>query len=176
MLTFGASGKLIMNGLVMYDRETGSLWSQVIGQGVDGIHKGSELTVIPALQTTWQGWLSAHPDTMVLDKRGLYLSDSYSSYYTDSSQGIFGQAERDGRLGPKELVVGVTINGRFKAYPFGELDSTPVVNDVLGGVPLLLTFDRASGPRLGHRGRIQSGGRWGKPHLSGSAGFGKHSQ
>jgi hypothetical protein len=32
MLTFGVSGKLIMNGLVMYDSETGSQWSQVIGQ------------------------------------------------------------------------------------------------------------------------------------------------
>ena len=53
MLTFGVSGKLIMNGLVMYDRETGTLWSQVIGQGVDGELKGVELTTIPALQTTW---------------------------------------------------------------------------------------------------------------------------
>ena len=146
VLTFGVSGKLIMNGLVMYDRETGSLWSQVIGQGVDGLHKGSELTIIPALQTTWQRWLSAHPETLVLDKRGRYLSDGYMSYYTDSSLGIFGQTERDGRLGPKEFVVGVTINGRFKAYPFSELDKTPVVNDVLDGVPLLVTFDRASDP------------------------------
>ena len=43
-----------MNGLVMYDRESGSLWSQVAGQAVDGEFAGQELTIIPAPQTTWE--------------------------------------------------------------------------------------------------------------------------
>ena len=30
-LTFGVSGKLIMNALVLYDRQTDSLWSQFLG-------------------------------------------------------------------------------------------------------------------------------------------------
>ena len=54
MLTFGVSGKLIMNGLVMYDRETGFQWSQVIEQGVDGRFQGVELTIMAGLQTTWE--------------------------------------------------------------------------------------------------------------------------
>ena len=37
LLTFGVSGKLIMNGLVMFDRETGSLWAHINGQAVDGV-------------------------------------------------------------------------------------------------------------------------------------------
>ena len=144
MLTFGVSGKLIMNGLVMYDRETGSLWSQVIGQAVDGQFKGVELTILSALQTTWERWVSDHPETLVLDKGKRYRSDSYSSYYRDSSTGILGETRKDNRLYQKEFVVGVTIGGRAKAYPFGELDKTPVVNDVFNGVPLLVTFDSAS--------------------------------
>ena len=59
-LTFGVSGKLIMNGLVMYDRESGSLWSQVVGQAVDGEFAGQELTIIPALQSTL-GALAGRP-------------------------------------------------------------------------------------------------------------------
>ena len=143
-MTFGVSGKLIMNGLVMYDRETGSLWSQVTGQAVDGRLKGEELTILPALQTTWERWLSDHPNTLVLDKRGRYFSDTYGGYYTNSSRGILGETRQDDRLHPKELVVGVTIGGSSKAYPFTALESTPVVNDVLNGVPLLLSFDRDS--------------------------------
>ena len=144
MLTFGVSGKLIMNGLVMYDRETGSLWSQVIGQGVDGEFKGVELTIIPALQTTWGRWVSDHPETLVLDKRGRYRTDSYASYYRGSSQGIIGQARKDDRLAGKELVVGVALDGKSKAYPFSELRRIPVVNDVLSGVPILVTFESTS--------------------------------
>jgi hypothetical protein len=130
-----------MNGLVMYDREMGSLWSQVIGQGVDGRFQGVELTIMPGLQTTWERWVSTYPDTVVLDKGGGYRSDSYSRYYNDGRLGILGQKRYDPRLYDKDLVVGVNINGQAKAYSFDELGVTPVVNDVVNGVPLLVTFD-----------------------------------
>jgi hypothetical protein len=35
-LTFGVSGKLIRNSLVMYDRETHSLWTHLTGGAIDG--------------------------------------------------------------------------------------------------------------------------------------------
>ena len=145
LLTFGVSGKLIMNGLVMFDRETDSLWAQVTGQAVEGSLKGTPLTIVPAVQTTWQKWVSAHPDTLVLDKRGSYRSDPYRSYYSGSSTGIIGESVRDVRLPSKELVVGVTIGGVAKAYPFSRLADAPVVNDLVDGVALLVTFDQASG-------------------------------
>ena len=130
-----------MNGLVMYDRETGSLWSQVIGQGVDGRFGGTLLQVVPALQTTWQRWLEDHPTTMVLDSGERIGSDSYRGYYRDSSKGILGETRSDDRLDPKDLVVGVTVDGASMAYPFDALRFTPVVNDVFNGVPLVVTFE-----------------------------------
>ena len=133
-----------MNGMVMYDRETGSLWSQVIGQGVDGQFSGKPLTVVPALQTTWQRRLSMHPGTVVLNKKGRYRSDSYRRYYTDSSLGILGRNQDDDRLHPKEFIVGVTLDGESKAYPFSLLSITPVVNDLVNGQPLVVTFDEGS--------------------------------
>ena len=143
-LTFGVSGKLIMNGLVMYDRETGSLWSQVLGQGVEGRFKDRKLIVVPAPQTTWEWWLADHPNTVVLDKAGRYMSDSYSRYYSGGSKGILGESRRDGRLDPKALILGATIGGSHKAYPFDALAQQPVLNNVVGGVPVLVTFDAAS--------------------------------
>ena len=143
-LTFGVSGKLIMNGLVMYDRETGSLWSQVIGQGVQGTFSGVGLTVIPGWQTTWERWLEEHPETLVMDKRGGYQRDPYAGYYLDSSNGILGQSIRDERLQSKELVVGVSVGDQSTAYPFSALRRPPVVNDELNGTPLLVTFDSDS--------------------------------
>ena len=59
-LTFGVSGKLIMNALVMYDHQTDSLWSQFLGEAVTGPLAGTKLTLLPAQQTTWSAWKAQH--------------------------------------------------------------------------------------------------------------------
>ena len=51
--TFGVSGKLIMNALVMYDHQTRTLWSQFLGKGVKGTLAGVELDFLPVTQTQW---------------------------------------------------------------------------------------------------------------------------
>jgi hypothetical protein len=40
----------------------------------------------------------------------------------------------------KELVIGVEINGQSRAYPVGPLNRREMVNDVVGGVPILVTW------------------------------------
>jgi hypothetical protein len=66
-LTFGVSGKLIMNALVMYDHPTESLWSQFLSLGVAGPLTGVRLELLSALQTGWGTWRELHPDTLVMD-------------------------------------------------------------------------------------------------------------
>ena len=39
-----------------------------------------------------------------------------------------------------ELVIGVEINGEAKAYAIGPLNGREMVNDTLGGVPILVTW------------------------------------
>jgi hypothetical protein len=39
-----------------------------------------------------------------------------------------------------ELVIGVEINGEAKAYAIGLLNSREMVNDIVGGVPVLVTW------------------------------------
>ncbi len=43
-------------------------------------------------------------------------------------------------LDPGELVIGVEIGGESKAYPVGPLNYREMVNDVVGGVPVLVTW------------------------------------
>ena len=76
MHTFGVSGKLIMNAVVMYDRQTDTLWSQFLSRSVKGPLANQALEIVPAVQTTCQQWLNLHPDTLVLDKRGRYWRDT----------------------------------------------------------------------------------------------------
>jgi len=143
--TFGVSGKLIMNALVMYDRQTDSLWSQILGEAVAGPMKGTKLEFVPALHTTWADWKAEHPDTLALVKGYSGAYDSYTGYYQSSQAGVLGETTGDDRLYVKEFVVGVEQNGEAAAYPFGALNAQPVVNDVVGGVPVLVVFDADSG-------------------------------
>ena len=41
------SGKLIMYALVMYDRQTDTLWSQFLSRGVRGPLSGTQLEIVP---------------------------------------------------------------------------------------------------------------------------------
>ena len=43
-------------------------------------------------------------------------------------------------LGPRELVIGVSVNGQSRAYPIRPLRFREMVNDELGGVPILVTW------------------------------------
>ncbi len=142
--TFGVSGKLIMNALVMYDHQTRTLWSQFHGSGVQGPLTGVKLVFLPVIQTQWALWLESHPDTLVLDKGGGYRRDSYDSYYRGGRAGIMGETETDNRLARKALVVGVSAGRMTKAYPLDVLARMPVINDTLGGKTVLVYMDQGT--------------------------------
>ncbi len=143
-LTFGVSGKLIMNNLVMWDRQTKSLWLQITGEGIEGANKGQTLAGVAHTQTTWEAWRDAHPETLVLDKRGGYSGDSYEGYYDRGSKGVLGESHGDDRLPPKDLVVGYIAGSNAKGYPFRTLIDTPVINDEFQGDEIAVVFDDRS--------------------------------
>ena len=157
VLEFGVSGKLVMNDLVMYDRQTDSLWQQILGEGIDGRYKGTRLTPVAATQTTWAQWRDAHPETLVLDKRGGYGSDSYAGYYRSGDSGVLGGFGSNDALPAKAFVLGLVLNDEPKAYPFRELLSQTIVNDRLGGRDLVIVYDDRSGTAIAFDRRI--GGR-----------------
>ena len=62
-------------------------------------------------------------------------------YYRDGQKGVLGESNEDNRLAPKELVVGVSLDGDTKAYPLEALRSQPTVNDSLGGNEVLVFLE-----------------------------------
>jgi hypothetical protein len=143
--TFGVSGKLIMNVLVMYDRQTGTLWSQLLGEAVQGDLQGTKLEFLPSLQTTWADWKTQNPNTLALRKGYSGAFDPYNSYYASGQTGVIGEATRDDRLYVKEFVIGVEHNGDAVAFPFSVLNKEPVVNHDVGGEPVLVVFNTETG-------------------------------
>jgi hypothetical protein len=92
VLTFGVSGMLYKANVLMYDRQTESLWSQARRAAVTGAMTGAELEVLPSTLTSWRKWRQKHPQTEVLSldtgyKRN-YRQDPYADYY-QSKKGFF---------------------------------------------------------------------------------------
>ncbi len=139
-VTFGVSGKLIMNVLVMYDRQTESLWSQLLGEAVEGELKGTKLEFFPSAITTWGEWKTRYPDTVALVKGYTGSRDPYGSYYQSGQAGVIGETYQDNRLPTKQFVVGVALEDEAVAYPFSVLSLEPVVNDEIGDTPVLVVF------------------------------------
>jgi len=141
VLEFGVSGKLIMNVLVMYDRQTNSLWSQLLGKAVRGPFEGTELDYLPAWQTTWSDWKMRHPDTQALVKGYSGDYDPYNSYYASGAAGVIGETHSDDRLQTKQFVIGVDTGQATMAFPFSRLSQNPIVNAQVGELPVLVVFD-----------------------------------
>ena len=144
VLDFGVSGKLYRNVLVMFDRQTGSLWSQLLGQAIVGPLTGTRLTMLPATVITWGAWRREHPDGLMLRKEEPSKA-TYASYWNSGTIGVAGETLKDSRLLAKQYVVGVRVADQPKAYPYARLSTQPVVNDTLGGTPLVVVFDEAHG-------------------------------
>ncbi len=139
--TFGVSGKLLKNTLVMFDYETESLWPIVYGQPVDGELAGRKLQNISGCQKVpWGVWKKQHPDTLVLSYHGFRTIgyDVYEDYHKNQETGVFPAKNIDARLGIKTNVIGIEVNGKYKAYPFYLFNKTAIITDEFNGMNLLV--------------------------------------
>lgn len=149
VLKFGVSGLLYNSDVLLYDRQTESLWSQILSKGINGPMKGQKLTMIPSSQTSWASWLKKNPNTKVLSTDTGFSRDySRSPYgnYDQNSDTYFPVSARSRAYHAKERVLGITINGKHKAYPFVELGKlgTNSLKDTFQGQNLTINFDVAN--------------------------------
>ena len=147
-LNFGVSGKLYKDALVMFDRETNSLWTQVDGSVLRGELEGRQLTRVPALQTSWKQWKKLHPDTLVLKKAARERKEKgsfYADYHANPGMmGINDTQNPDSRLPGKSLVVTVRDGNDALAVPVEKLEKKPLHQTEVAGTPLAVVFDRNS--------------------------------
>lgn len=145
---FGVSGLLYNSDVLMYDRESDSLWSQILGQAVTGAARGTELRTVPVRHTTWAEWRRRHPATLVLaEPRFTGRNYNVNPYvgYAESARIWAPVAHRDRRYPAKAVVVGAVVNGEARAWPFTELPAEGrVITDSVGGQRVRLEYDHAA--------------------------------
>jgi quercetin dioxygenase-like cupin family protein len=136
---------------VQKDLETGTSWQQATGEAIDGPLKGTRLTLYPAVRTTWGEWRRRYPHTTVLKPMPGYaeLMPSRSKRIKDVTRvgpegAPNGALALDKRLPARETVAGLEVDRESVAYPFSELRVARVVNDRVGGVPIVIVHQPSS--------------------------------
>lgn len=130
-LEFGVSGLLYNSDMLMFDRDSESLWAQITGMAISGKYRGAVLKQIPLSHTTWSAWRGRHGATRVLSPdtgyERDYSRDPYAEYSRDPGV-YFPLAHRSGLLPEKTEVIGLHEAGVARAWP---LDVIPANGGVL---------------------------------------------
>jgi len=136
-LTLAASGKVRDGDALLVDRQTGTLWKQLTGTPVEGPLAGSgiQLQPLPVVLTTWTRWFQSHLESRVLAPE----TAAKEAEKTAAAQ------PGDEPAGP--WVYGVTVGGATKAYPVDLVARLGVIDDEIGGRPVVVVADPGADPK-----------------------------
>lgn len=152
-LVFDAEGQMYNSNTVLIDRNTGSLWSQILGMAFDGPLAGSGMRILPCYWTQWRYAREFFRDAKVLETpRGGwrdYNRDPYGSYltpgnYYDDERILYPMTRLDSRMEAKTRILGLEIDNNFLAVDIDFVRKAGVVNFYAGLTPLVAVHD----PRL----------------------------
>ena len=154
-LSFGTSGDLYDSNLVMYDRQTQSLWVQFTGQAVAGVLTGRQLNPYPMQTVSWSAWRAGHPHGWVLSRDTGFIrpygQNPYPGYDNINSQPFLFSGQVNGRFTAMTRVVGVRYGGEAVAVLLSTLQHRRVIDLTLAGQPVIVwwqpgTASALSGP------------------------------
>lgn len=135
---------------VFGDKETGSRWQQSTMTAISGPLKGERLSLYPFLLTSWAEWHRMHPNTLVLKPTPGYAEriPEENRLISEGLSGLgaapAGVLRKDDRLPPKAMVLGLDVNEASTAFPLTVLRAARVINDQLGGEPIVIVHQPRS--------------------------------
>ena len=143
-LDFGVSGRLRYSNMIMYDRQTETWWQQATGGGVAGLYAGGQLTTVPMLLLAWEDVKRRYPNAEVLSRdTGFsrpYGRNPYVGYDSSRNPFLYRGPTVDEDFDPLTRVLSVYINDESNGYAYDVLQEQRVVNDMLGGEPLVVIW------------------------------------
>jgi hypothetical protein len=145
LLDFGVSGLLYQSDLLMYDRQTESLWSQIKAEAVTGSLIGKRLPLLRSEMMSWGRWRKVHPTTTILSRVTGHLRNYDQQPYGNYAKvrQVYFPVELDPRYHPKLPTLGLrTQAGQARAYPSAEiLAAGGEVEEQFAGAEIRVGYD-----------------------------------
>jgi hypothetical protein len=119
-VVFGNHGALWGNAMTWFDHDTGTIWSQPLGEAIVGPLKGTTLELLPSTLTEWGEWKRLHPDTKALNAPGAPTGFAL-----------------------EQMSIVVVLGEDSAAYPVPDL--TDVANDTINDIPIAVVVEPGEG-------------------------------
>ena len=126
----------------MRDEETGSWWQQISGEAIQGSMKGSQLVPVETDELTFGTWKRENPDGRVLKPDARISIENYDSNWETevARMPVRVTAKLDETLEPRTLIVGLSLDGNSKAYPFTAIEKQSPILDMIGTTPVVVVL------------------------------------
>lgn len=143
-LEFGVSGMLRNSDMVMYDRQTDSLWQQITGEGIVGEHTGKALAMLPSQMISFEDFTRTYPKGVVLSRETGVVRDygrnPYQGYEFNNRPIMPVRQRRQTSLKPMDKLIVIKEKRGFRAYPVKALAERGVWEDKVDGQPIVLLY------------------------------------
>lgn len=144
VLEFGTSEFIQENNILLYDNISKSLWNTSLEKSVDGLKNGTNLIRIPSNVVRWNLFKKNFPDGQVLSRNtGFvrdYTHDPYGDYQTNYKI-LFPLSHHDSRMKSKEMVFGVQVDSKFKAYKIQDIEHAKKILDSISQTPVAIEWN-----------------------------------
>jgi hypothetical protein len=125
---------------LMRDEETGTWWQQITGKAIYGPLQGAALELILSDELTFGEWRAESPAGQVLAPVGKYTKEYDPNWEPDVAKLPVVISFPNTELKSRDVVIGVTIAGIARAYPWETFAKQSPVLDRVNGTPLLLVL------------------------------------
>ncbi|GAB5561154.1 MAG: DUF3179 domain-containing protein [Synoicihabitans sp.] len=147
---FGVSGVLYNSGLLMYDRATESLWSQLKFMGISKDFVEEPLEQFATRRMNWGEWRKAFPDGKVLSIETGFENDYQGEWpygdYAEQKETIFPfdiSPDRN-EFGTKERMIAVAEGWAARAWPLEKVREKGQLFDAIGARPVQITYEEST--------------------------------
>jgi Protein of unknown function (DUF3179) len=125
---------------LMRDKETGTWWQQITGKAIYGPLQGATLDLVLSDELTFGEWRTEFPSGQVLAPVAKYTKEYDPNWEPDVAKLPVVISFPGTELKSRDVVIGLTINGAARAYPWETFAKQAPVLDRVNGTPLLLAL------------------------------------
>ena len=123
---------------LMRDKETGTWWQQITGKAIYGPMRGASLELVPSDELTFGEWKSEVSDGKVLAPVPKFTKEYDPNWEPEVAKLPVVVSFPGTELKSRDVLVGLTLNGASRAYPWDTLVKQSPILDRVNGMPLLI--------------------------------------
>jgi len=154
LLEFDVSGMLRKSDMIMLDRNTETLWQQLMGVGIVGDLDEAQLEILPSMIISVEEFFMHYPNGKILSNKadaeymkkqlGKNPYKGYDNLESNPYERFFDKKNIDKRLPAMERVVDIESNGKYKVYAFSTIRKKGVINDTFQSKNVVLFHQKGT--------------------------------